>query len=116
MKKLYGFSLFLLYNSLSDEVLLKAIKFLQYEQVNAGTFIFHQGDQSNKFYGIIKGKISIRAKKARNLLNTNRSYAIINNGKIYGEETLTEEEKEIFSKSLDISDKIIRANYNYDGK
>ena len=52
----------------------------------------------------------------RNLLNTNRSYAIINNGKIYGEETLTEEEKEIFSKSLDISDKIIRANYNYDGK
>lgn len=71
MKKLYGFSLFLLYNSLSDEVLLKAIKFLQYEQVNAGTFIFHQGDQSNKFYGIIKGKISIRAKKARNLLNTN---------------------------------------------
>ena len=52
----------------------------------------------------------------RNLLNTNRSYAVINNGKIYGEETLTEEEKEIFSKSLDISDKIIRANYNYNGK
>lgn len=52
----------------------------------------------------------------RNLLNTNRSYAVINNGKIYGEETLTEEEKEIISKSLDISDKIIRANYNYDGK
>ena len=48
----------------------------------------------------------------RNLLNTNRSYAIINNGSIKGEENLTEEEKEIVSKSLDISDKMIRANYN----
>ena len=51
----------------------------------------------------------------RNLLNTNRSYAVINSGKIYGEENLTDEEKEIFSKTLDISDKMIRANYNYDG-
>lgn len=47
----------------------------------------------------------------RNLLNTTRSYAVINNGKIYGEETLTDEEKNILSKSLDISDKIIRSNY-----
>lgn len=52
----------------------------------------------------------------RNLLNTNRSYAVINSGKIYGEENLTDEEKEVFSKTLDISDKMIRANYNYDGK
>ncbi|MBE6062289.1 MAG: LTA synthase family protein [Clostridium butyricum] len=51
----------------------------------------------------------------RNLLNTNKSFAVINNGKIYGEENLTDKEKEIFSKTLDISDKIIRANYNYDG-
>lgn len=48
----------------------------------------------------------------RNLLNTNRSYAIINNGSIKGEENLTEEEKAIVEKSLDISDKIIRSNYN----
>lgn len=48
----------------------------------------------------------------RNLLNTTRSYAIINNGSIKGEENLTEEEKAIVSKSLDISDKMIRSNYN----
>lgn len=48
----------------------------------------------------------------RNLLNTNKSYAIINNGSIKGEENLSEEEKAIVSKSLDISDKMIRANYN----
>ena len=48
----------------------------------------------------------------RNLLNTSRSYAIINNGSIKGEENLTDEEKAIVSKSLDISDKMIRSNYN----
>ncbi len=48
----------------------------------------------------------------RNLLNTEKSFAVINNGSIKGEENLTEEEKAIVSKSLDISDKIIRSNYN----
>lgn len=48
----------------------------------------------------------------RNLLNTNRSYAITYSGTIQGEENLTDEEKAIVSKSLDISDKMIRADYN----
>lgn len=48
----------------------------------------------------------------RNLLNTEKSFAIIVNGSIKGEENLTEDEKTIVSKSLDISDKMIRANYN----
>ena len=46
----------------------------------------------------------------RNLLNTNRSYAILTNGTIKGENLSTEDE-EIIKSSLDLSDKMIRANY-----
>lgn len=45
----------------------------------------------------------------RNLLNTNRSYAILNDGSIVG--NVTPEEEKVFSKVLDISDKMIRGNY-----
>ena len=47
----------------------------------------------------------------RNLLNTNKSFAVITNGELKGGENLTEQEKDIYKKSLDISDKMIRANY-----
>lgn len=47
----------------------------------------------------------------RNLLNTNKSFAVITNGTLKGGENLTDKEKEIYKKSLDISDKMIRANY-----
>lgn len=46
----------------------------------------------------------------RNLLNTNKSFAVITNGTIKGEENLSEKEIEIYKKSLDISDKMIRSN------
>ncbi|EKQ50878.1 MULTISPECIES: LTA synthase family protein [unclassified Clostridium] len=47
----------------------------------------------------------------RNLLNTNKSFAVITNGTLKGGENLTDKEKEVYKKSLDISDKMIRANY-----
>ena len=47
----------------------------------------------------------------RNLLNTNKSFAVITNGTLKGGENLTDKEKEIYKKSLDTSDKMIRANY-----
>ncbi|MFW2489814.1 LTA synthase family protein [Clostridium chromiireducens] len=47
----------------------------------------------------------------RNLLNTNKSFAVITNGTLKGGENLTDKEKEIYKKSLEISDKMIRANY-----
>lgn len=47
----------------------------------------------------------------RNLLNTERSFAIITDGTLKGGENLTDEQKAIYKKSLDISDKMIRANY-----
>ncbi len=49
----------------------------------------------------------------RNLLNTNKSFAVITNGTLKGGETLTDKEKEIYKKSLDTSDKMIRANYTH---
>jgi lipoteichoic acid synthase len=49
----------------------------------------------------------------RNLLNTNKSFAVITNGTLKGGENLTAEEKEIYKKSLEISDKMIRANYQH---
>ncbi|WP_300260206.1 LTA synthase family protein [Clostridium sp.] len=45
----------------------------------------------------------------RNLLNTKRSYAILTDKTIKGE--LTDKEKEIVGSILDLSDKMIRANY-----
>ncbi len=47
----------------------------------------------------------------KNLLNTQKSFAVITNGTLKGGETLTDKEKETYKKSLDISDKMIRANY-----
>ena len=49
----------------------------------------------------------------RNLLNTEKSFAVITNGTLKGGENLTAEEKEIYIKSLDTSDKMIRANYTH---
>lgn len=45
----------------------------------------------------------------RNLLNTNRSYAVLTDRAIKGD--LTDKEKKIIESSLDLSDKMIRANY-----
>lgn len=49
----------------------------------------------------------------KNLLNTNKSFAVITNGTLKGGENLTDKEKEIYKKSLDLSDKMIRANYTH---
>ena len=45
----------------------------------------------------------------RNLLNTKRSYAVLTDKTIKGE--LTDKEKEIVGNVLDLSDKMIRADY-----
>lgn len=47
----------------------------------------------------------------RNLLNTNKNYAILNNGTIKGKESLSEKDIEHVKKSFDIADLIIETNY-----
>lgn len=46
----------------------------------------------------------------RNLLNTNKSFAVLNNNTIVGD-GLSKEEKEMHLKILELSDKMIRSNY-----
>ncbi|MBC8062684.1 MAG: LTA synthase family protein [Clostridiaceae bacterium] len=46
----------------------------------------------------------------RNLLNTKRSYALLNDGTIKGEETLSEKEIDMVKESFNLSDDLIRAN------
>ncbi|SJU61689.1 Uncharacterised protein [Clostridioides difficile] len=47
----------------------------------------------------------------RNLLNTNKSFAILTDGTIKDQNTLSDEDKETYKNILDLSDKMIRANY-----
>ncbi|WP_244833730.1 LTA synthase family protein [Clostridium sp. BJN0001] len=47
----------------------------------------------------------------RNMLNTNKSYAILTNGELRGGDDLSGKEKEVYKNSLEMSDKMIRANY-----
>ncbi|AOR22560.1 LTA synthase family protein [Clostridium taeniosporum] len=47
----------------------------------------------------------------RNLLNTKKSFAILTNGTIRDKDTLSNEEKKVYKNILDLSDKMIRANY-----
>ena len=67
------------------------------------TLLYLLGIPSDEYYDTVLG---------RNLLNTNKSFAVITDGTIKGEENLTNDEISIYSKLLDISDKIIRSNCN----
>lgn len=67
------------------------------------------------YLGVDKSKYEDSA-LGRNLLNTNKSFAVITNGTLKGGENLTDKEKEVYKKSLDISDKMIRANYAHNVK
>ncbi|WP_411169044.1 LTA synthase family protein [Clostridium sp. MB05] len=46
----------------------------------------------------------------RNLLNTNKSFAVLTNQRVIGED-LTDEEKEMYKNIVELSDKMIRSNY-----
>ena len=51
----------------------------------------------------------INTSLGRNLLNTNKSFAILTNLDVVG--NLTQEEKEMYKNIVDLSDKMIRSNY-----
>ena len=51
----------------------------------------------------------INTSLGRNLLNTNKSFAVLTNLEVIGE-NLTDEEKEIYKNIVELSDKMIRAN------
>lgn len=65
------------------------------------TLLYTMGVPSEKYSNTALG---------RNLLNTNKSFAVLNNKTIVGE-GLSDEEKEMYLNSLELSDKMIRSNY-----
>ena len=60
--------------------------------------------------GIDKSKYE-NTSMGRNLLNTEKSYAILNDGTIIGKENLSQQDIDHISKSFDIADQIIQTNY-----
>ena len=65
------------------------------------TMLYMLGIDNSKYENTVLG---------RNLLNTNKSYAVITNGTIKGE-NLTSEDKKQLGNILDLSDKMIRSDY-----
>ena len=65
------------------------------------TMLYMLGVDSSKYENTAFG---------RNLLNTNRNYAVLTNGTVKGTD-LSAEDEEILINSLDLSDKMIRSDY-----
>lgn len=63
MNQIEGIARYLKFNCINDRTFMKAISYMKYEYYEANTYIFRQGEMSDKFYGIISGQVSIRAKK-----------------------------------------------------
>ena len=65
------------------------------------TLLYLMGVENDKYINTALG---------RNLLNTNKSFAVLTNLEIVSE-NLTDEEKEIYKTIVELSDKMIRSNY-----
>ncbi len=59
-----GFQRFTKYNTIDDHCIKTAIANINLVKVVKGDYIFRQGSKTKEFFGIIKGKISIRIRKA----------------------------------------------------
>lgn len=65
------------------------------------TLLYAMGVPEEKYSNTVLG---------RNLLNTTKSFSVLNNGTIVGE-GLSDEEKQMYIRTLELSDKMIRSNY-----
>lgn len=63
LKKINGFYRFIKFNSIDDESLKNAVPYIKLSKYPEGSYIFRQGEITKEFFGIIKGRISIRVKK-----------------------------------------------------
>lgn len=60
LKKLSGFKAFLQFNKIDDLTLTDSAMFIEYKKIHKGDIIFKEGDKSDCFYGIIRGKVELR--------------------------------------------------------
>jgi CRP-like cAMP-binding protein len=63
LKQLYGFRQFMSFNGIDEESLKLSLKCLSHLLVHKGCYVFKQEEPSTHFYGILKGRISIRINK-----------------------------------------------------
>lgn len=57
---------FLRFFKIDEQALRQAIKNFEYLNVPKNYYVFLQGEQSRKFFGIIKGSVSLRVRKKIN--------------------------------------------------
>ena len=57
-----GYKKFLDFNHIKYDIAKQAVPSYKYLKINKGEYIFKEGDISNKFYFVLKGKISLRKK------------------------------------------------------
>jgi CRP-like cAMP-binding protein len=69
MKQLPGLIRFMKFNGLDDDHLETASSYFEHAFFPKGSYIFKQGEQSQRFYGIIEGRVSIRIRKQNVVLN-----------------------------------------------
>ena len=60
LKTLPEFQKLIKYNSINDESVRTAANYMEYRKINKDKYIFKQGNESDAFYCILRGKISIR--------------------------------------------------------
>lgn len=114
------------YNDSTNKLSTKEDWFVDDGEHKVPLIIYDTGIKESKTFEVIGGQIDtmptilyllgidndkyINTAMGRNLLNTNRSYAIINDGTVKGD-NLSEKDIEIIKSSQELSDKIIRADY-----
>jgi hypothetical protein len=78
LKNIHGFIKYLKFNGIEDDVLKETIPFIKHKTYEQGEYIFQEGDYCESFYGILKGKVSIRKTKFEKLqTNTNLDTSIL---------------------------------------
>ena len=82
LKTFKEFCYFLKYNKINDTYLYLLIEEMEYERYLKGFYLFKRGDNSNKFYLILKGKISFT--EFNSLLNKEIEKYQFNTGNYFG--------------------------------
>jgi CRP-like cAMP-binding protein len=63
MKVIPDLKRFINFNHIDDDAIKSAAGYIYYKKYNKGEYICREGEQSDCFYGIIRGRVSIRRKK-----------------------------------------------------
>ena len=60
LNKYRAFVIFTKYHNIDQQSIVKAAEYFELKYCEKGSYLFHEGDKSNYFYGIMSGRISMR--------------------------------------------------------